>query len=102
MAHTLRFIGSGEGVEVIQRNCEKTLHFGGSGKGTESKRTREIMTGMCRRTPIRRKSTPLGDVQGKVSRPIFYFFYFVDDLVFKTHDYSEVKKEVEQSDNEYG
>ena len=59
------------------------------------------MTGIGRGTPIRKKSTPLGDAQGKVSRPIFDFVHFVDDVVLKAHDSSEVKTEDEQSDIEH-
>ena len=58
------------------------------------------MAGIGRGTPIRRKSTPLGDAQGKVSRPIFDFVHFVDDFVPKAHDFSEVNTEDEQSDKE--
>ena len=50
--------------------------------------------------PMRRKLTPLGDAQRKVSRFIFYFIHFVDNVVSKAHDFSAVKTEDEQSDIE--
>ena len=76
----------------------KKQHFG---DGKEAAiQTREIMTGIGRGTPMRRKSTPLSHAQGKVSRPIFEFVYIIDDVVPKTHDFSEVKTKDEQSDIE--
>ena len=51
------------------------------------------MTGIRRGTLMRRKS-------GKVSRPIFDFVHFLDNVVPKAHDFSAVKTEDEQSDIE--
>ena len=78
----------------------KIHHFGDSDGEEAAIRTREMKTVIGRGTPIRRKSTPLDDAQGKVSRPIFDFVYFVDDVVPKAHDFSAVKTEDEQSNIE--
>ena len=118
MAHALHFGGSGEGEEAIRRTRLKALNFDGSGEGEErirrisvktqnfgegdgeeaAIRTRKMMMGTGRGTPIRRKSTPLGDTQEKVSWPIFDFVHFVDDVVPKALDFLDDKTEDEQSD----
>ena len=97
-AKTLNFDGSGEVEENIRRTSVKTQHFGDDERAAI--RILEMMTGIGRGAPMRRKSTPLGDAQRKVSRPIFYFVHFVDDVVPKAHDFSEVKTEDDQSDTE--
>ena len=88
----LNFDGSDKDEESIRRTSMKTQHYGDcDGDGEEAAiQTREMMTGIGRGTPIRRKSTPLVDSQGKVSRPMFDF---VDDVVPKAHDFSEVRTE---------
>ena len=55
----LNFDGSSEGEECIRKTNVKTQHFG---DGEEAAiRTREMMAGIGRETPMRRKSTPLCD-----------------------------------------
>ena len=78
----------------------KTQNYG-DGNGEEAAiRTQEMRTRTGRGTPIRIKSTVLSDPQGKVSRPIFNFVHFVDDVVLKARDFSAFKSEDEQSDIE--
>ena len=69
----------------MRRTSMKTQHFGDGEKAAI--RAREIMTEIGRGTSVRRKSTSLGDAQGKVDRPLFDFVHFVDDVVPKAHDF---------------
>ena len=87
----LNFDGSGKGEESIRRISVKIQHFGNGEKA--ALRTRKMMTEIGSETSIQRKSTPLGDAQGKVNRPIFDFVHFVDDVGPKAHHFSVVKTE---------
>ena len=90
------FSGSIDGDEAIQRTVENKMPKIGD-SGTAIQRSRGMTTSIGRETPILRKSTVLGDAQGKISRPIYNFAHFVDYLVSKAHNYLKVKKEDEQS-----
>ena len=98
MTQALHFGGSGEGEKAIGRTRVNAVHFGNGEEATI--RTQEIMMGIGKGTPIRRKSATLDDAQGKASRFLFDFVHFVDDFVPKARYFLDVKTEDEHSDIE--